>query len=596
MNASNLVTPALLLAALAGTARAQCTSQLLTHFAPQSFDRYGAAVAGGGSVIVVGAPFDDIGNATDGGARFIYENGPAGYIYAQSSHSGTNSLGMGRSVATDGLLVAAGTGGGPTNGAFVQGGGTIARKVSGLWTNAPMPALGLNAGDEFGFSVAAGAGRVAFGAPRRDFNPGDDMGAVMVYRINAQGNTELVTQVIRPANSSQAGEHFGYSVAIAPSGVPNAGMLVVGAPDRDSDAINSTGGIYVFNSTGQGYSLQNLPTQWHEAFQFNGLAVATNGSWITSGAPSFGNARGRVFLYQRLPNGNWEPTGFISGPGGDGGNFGYNLAMNPDWLAATAPGHDQVFLFRLQEGSWGLHRTLSATFMSGSNQFGSSVGLTNDHVVIGDSNDSVTLFSGAGSARVVPLAWMSGADEAAAAEIISVPSSRTGCLRGATPTANGLPGLCGSSGNAADVFYRFRAPKSGIIIADTIGSDYDTVLTAHHALPTWQGSNLIVCGDDIPELSSVASRIAFPVVQNQTYWLRVAGYSGLVGGFTLNVRYECPADFNDDGFLDFFDLDAFIECFDGFACPPGKTADFNADGFVDFFDLDAYVNAFDAGC
>ncbi len=59
---------------------------------------------------------------------------------------------------------------------------------------------------------------------------------------------------------------------------------------------------------------------------------------------------------------------------------------------------------------------------------------------------------------------------------------------------------------------------------------------------------------------------------------------------------RCAPDFNGDGFLDFFDADAFVECFEGGACPPGKTADFNGDGFVDFFDFDDFMIAFDAGC
>ena len=58
----------------------------------------------------------------------------------------------------------------------------------------------------------------------------------------------------------------------------------------------------------------------------------------------------------------------------------------------------------------------------------------------------------------------------------------------------------------------------------------------------------------------------------------------------------CPADFNADWFLDFFDFGAFVECFEGVACPPGKTADFNADGFADFFDYDAFVGGFEEGC
>jgi hypothetical protein len=58
----------------------------------------------------------------------------------------------------------------------------------------------------------------------------------------------------------------------------------------------------------------------------------------------------------------------------------------------------------------------------------------------------------------------------------------------------------------------------------------------------------------------------------------------------------CPADFNADGFLDFFDYDAYVECFEGAACPAGQDADFNADGFTDFFDYDAFVLAFETGC
>ena len=57
----------------------------------------------------------------------------------------------------------------------------------------------------------------------------------------------------------------------------------------------------------------------------------------------------------------------------------------------------------------------------------------------------------------------------------------------------------------------------------------------------------------------------------------------------------CPADFNADGFTDFFDFDDFVACFEG-SCPDGLSADFNADGFTDFFDFDDFVSAFDAGC
>ncbi len=58
----------------------------------------------------------------------------------------------------------------------------------------------------------------------------------------------------------------------------------------------------------------------------------------------------------------------------------------------------------------------------------------------------------------------------------------------------------------------------------------------------------------------------------------------------------CLADFNDDGFVDFFDFDDFVSCFGESSCPPNRTADFNNDGFIDFFDFDDFVYVFSTGC
>jgi hypothetical protein len=75
--------------------------------------------------------------------------------------------------------------------------------------------------------------------------------------------------------------------------------------------------------------------------------------------------------------------------------------------------------------------------------------------------------------------------------------------------------------------------------------------------------------------------------------------SGFAGGATwwddMELSPGCAADFNGDGFLDFFDYDDYVGCFEG-AGAPGCNADFNGDGFVDFFDYDDFVEAFETGC
>ena len=64
----------------------------------------------------------------------------------------------------------------------------------------------------------------------------------------------------------------------------------------------------------------------------------------------------------------------------------------------------------------------------------------------------------------------------------------------------------------------------------------------------------------------------------------------------LRVAYECVADFNRDGFVDFFDYSGFVECFEGEACEGGRDADFNGDGCVDFFDYEGFVGVYETGC
>ncbi len=70
-------------------------------------------------------------------------------------------------------------------------------------------------------------------------------------------------------------------------------------------------------------------------------------------------------------------------------------------------------------------------------------------------------------------------------------------------------------------------------------------------------------------------------------------YVGLRG--TIPATF-CPADFNQDGVVDFFDYDDFILCFEGTVCPPGTTADFNGDTAIDFFDYDDFIAAFSLPC
>jgi hypothetical protein len=70
------------------------------------------------------------------------------------------------------------------------------------------------------------------------------------------------------------------------------------------------------------------------------------------------------------------------------------------------------------------------------------------------------------------------------------------------------------------------------------------------------------------------------------------GQFTIVGGFWAPFEVFCPADFNRDGSVDFFDYLDFVSAFDSEA----PAADFNGDSAVDFFDYLDFVAAFDAQC
>ena len=54
----------------------------------------------------------------------------------------------------------------------------------------------------------------------------------------------------------------------------------------------------------------------------------------------------------------------------------------------------------------------------------------------------------------------------------------------------------------------------------------------------------------------------------------------------------CPADYNDDGFIDPLDYNAFINDFEA----GSMSADYNGDGFLDPLDYNGFINDFEAGC
>ncbi|QOJ00226.1 MAG: S8 family serine peptidase [Phycisphaeraceae bacterium] len=183
-----------------------------------------------------------------------------------------------------------------------------------------------------------------------------------------------------------------------------------------------------------------------------------------------------------------------------------------------------------------------------------------------------------------------------------------------TPYASGVvpnidyPSVNGAyagSGRADEV----GAVYEGVLVIDRPGF-YDLFTNSDDGSRLWVGSTMVVDNDGLHGMVERSGRIGLKPGLHRVrveFWENFGG-AGLivsVAGPGLSKRvvppamfaYEvCGADFNGDGFIDFFDLDAYVGCFDGGSCPAGRSADYNADGFVDFFDLDEFIASFESGC
>ncbi|MEX1362521.1 MAG: hypothetical protein AB1Z98_05305 [Nannocystaceae bacterium] len=86
---------------------------------------------------------------------------------------------------------------------------------------------------------------------------------------------------------------------------------------------------------------------------------------------------------------------------------------------------------------------------------------------------------------------------------------------------------CGAGGGPDSVL-RFIAPSSGNFVFDTVGSDFDTVLSIYAGC---EGPEL-ACNDDFEDLSS---RVDIDLVSGQEVLVVVGGYAGSIGSWALRI-------------------------------------------------------------
>ena len=289
---------------------------------------------------------------------------------------------------------------------------------TGVWSEAAMLTASVpTANDQFGISVAIDGDTVVVGAHQLEYQLGNIVvsrsGAAYVFTRPADGWADMTqTAKLTPGTAGAAGDRFGVSVAV------RGGTVVVGAHQHDANAVTDSGAAYVFTKTGTAWASTGTAAKLTAAVgatndQF-GISVAVDGDTVVVGAheleDQLTSRPGAAYVFTK-PVGPWatatETAKLTSGTDGAAGDrFGVSVAVRGDTVVVGAHQHDvtrsggtaladagAAYVFTKPVSVWtstGTAAKLTASDGAANDEFGISVAVDGDTIVVGAHKHDVT--------------------------------------------------------------------------------------------------------------------------------------------------------------------------------------------------------------
>ncbi len=299
-----------------------------------------------------------------------------------------------------------------------------------LSQRAYLKASNTGASDEFGYSVAISGDTVVVGAYNEDSsatgvngeqndNSAVNSGAAYVF---TRDGTTWSQEAYLKASNAEAGDNFGYSVAIfgdtivvGAYGEDSASPIVNG--DQNDNSTPSSGAAYVFVRSGTAWSQQAyLKSATILRADMFGNSVAISGDTVVVGAygedsmstgvnstfTKKASLAGAAYVFTRDGT-TWSQQAYLKASNTELGDyFGWSVAVSGDTVVVGAFGEDShatgmngdqtdnsavnsgaAYVFTRDGTTWSQQAYLKASNTGASDQFGFSAAIAGDTVVIG---------------------------------------------------------------------------------------------------------------------------------------------------------------------------------------------------------------------
>jgi hypothetical protein len=267
-------------------------------------DRFGSSINSKGTLLVVGAPNDDIGANTDQGSVYFFELEGGNWIekqkYFATANVGSNSLfGGGIDIDSNFVVVGCNYMNSLGNYGFNRNRISIFSRTSGIgdWLiHSEIINPTENNLEAFGSNVTLNDNILTISASMRDIPNGNkDRGAVYVYRRN--GTSWNLIQTIAPTDSSTAdspGDYFGVNSD------REGDFLVVGSHHEDfGSGQNNYGGTFVYKWNGTQFALvKKLRSPSPAVLEFFGSDVGISNEKIVIGAMGRSSFTGAGYFFR----------------------------------------------------------------------------------------------------------------------------------------------------------------------------------------------------------------------------------------------------------------------------------------------------------